>query len=332
MGDIAGNSKECRDHWLEQAIADPTTNCQHAGPGTGVNGAGTCGDACGKTTAELPAQAPPRVHFAFDPYSANRRRPRRAADNYCNLRKAYCGDTDWEACKTTCGAFATTGANHIGTGDTLQCRVSDARKHATPRARYWWMLDRFSRFSHHPYPPLQVTYGMTASSAVEAVSAAECAKSAPVSTHCADTCNTYCANFNSTCAVEMAFNDNTDCLLHCAAYPIGTTADTTGNTLGCRSYHLTLATDAAAATTHCPRASPYGIAADGSSPPTQDQSCGTACEHYCGMVMETCLGADAQYATTAECLDSCSYFPFDNADPAKLTLGAATGDTLQCRM
>jgi hypothetical protein len=130
----------------------------------------------------------------------------------------------------------------------------------------------------------------------------------------------------------MAFNDNTDCLLHCAAYPIGATTDTTGNTLGCRSYHLTLATNATAATTHCPHASPYGIAADGSSPPTQDQSCGTACEHYCGMVMETCLGADAQYAATAECLDSCSYFPFDNADPAKLTLGAATGDTLQCRM
>jgi hypothetical protein len=63
LGDIAGNSKECRDHWLEQAIADPTTNCQHAGPGTGVNGAGTCGDACGKTTAEPPAQAPPCVHL-----------------------------------------------------------------------------------------------------------------------------------------------------------------------------------------------------------------------------------------------------------------------------
>jgi hypothetical protein len=66
-------------------------------------------------------------------------------------------------------------------------------------------------------------------------------------------CATFCADYATTCAATVAFDD---CETACAGWAEGTEGDTSGNTLACRAYHLGAAsTDAA---THCPHAAADG--------------------------------------------------------------------------
>ena len=49
---------------------------------------------------------------------------------------------------------------------------------------------------------------------------------------------------------------------------------------------------------------------------------GQTCTAYCTAVMAACTGADQQYATTAECMNACSFFPAGTAaDTSGFTLG-----------
>jgi hypothetical protein len=126
------------------------------------------------------------------------------------------------------------------------------------------------------------------------------------------TCEDYCTTVTKNCADANAVYVSKDvCLAACKELPVGTTADTTGNTLGCRSYHAGAA--ASNATLHCPHAGPGGAG-----------YCGTNCEGYCNLAQAVC----STYQTQQDCLDICKTFkdmePFSAQD--------VSGNTLQCRL
>ncbi len=73
-------------------------------------------------------------------------------------------------------------------------------------------------------------------------------------------CEAFCPADLETCTgSNQQYADEATCLADCAAWPLGTVNDTTGNTLGCRIWHRALAaTSAASAVTHCPHSGPAG--------------------------------------------------------------------------
>jgi hypothetical protein len=92
------------------------------------------------------------------------------------------------------------------------------------------------------------------------------ASTAAATTHCphaniwsgGDTCGTGCDAFctiqNAVCTGANAqFAGPNDCLPKCSAWGVGKPTETSGNTLGCRQYHLgAAAASTAAAAMHCP--------------------------------------------------------------------------------
>jgi hypothetical protein len=105
------------------------------------------------------------------------------------------------------------------------------------------------------------------------------------------------------------------CLASCMAFPVGTAADTSGNTLGCRQYHAGAA--AMDPATHCPHAGPGG-----------DGVCGTACEGYCQIAKMYCTQANmaAVYTDDADCEATCKA----TKDDVKFNLGTQDGDHVAC--
>lgn len=74
------------------------------------------------------------------------------------------------------------------------------------------------------------------------------------------TCAAYCTRILSVCTGANAqYGDEAECAAVCTGFTVGTLGDTTGDTLGCRAYHLeNAAMSAAMATVHCPHAGPTG--------------------------------------------------------------------------
>jgi hypothetical protein len=137
----------------------------------------------------------------------------------------------------------------------------------------------------------------------------------------APTCSDYCTKIIAACGAgdggsRQQYSSADACNSYCstnAKWPVGTATDTSGNTLGCRSYH------AVAAMTnpilHCPHAGPSG-----------GNTCGSWCDNYCQLALANCTGANKLYDTTAACMTACAPlstqgFPND-----------ATGNTVQCRI
>lgn len=125
---------------------------------------------------------------------------------------------------------------------------------------------------------------------------------------CADYCTTLTANCTGA---NAQFGGMDRCLASCKAYPVGTAADMSDNTLGCRSYHAGAAK--ADPVTHCAHAGPGGAGV-----------CGANCDGYCQIAMMYCTSANMAevYKTLAECKTTCAGFP----DTAKFN---ATDTALQ---
>jgi hypothetical protein len=149
-------------------------------------------------------------------------------------------------------------------------------------------------------------------------------------------CSTYCTAIDSACTGAVNDQFGLNCLGTCAAYPLGTQADTSGNTLGCRNYHIqNITVRGQAAATHCPHTGPAGgpiAAATG--------TCGaTACENFCAMEAKVC-GTDAaqvtvagtvitnRYADTAACMTACTGF----TKTPEYSPSATMGNTFACRI
>jgi len=133
------------------------------------------------------------------------------------------------------------------------------------------------------------------------------------------TCAAYCTSVMTNCVGANAqYPDNATCLAVCANYPVGLDADTTGNTLGCRTYHAGAAASGAAL--HCPHAGPTG----GNSA----SFCGTACAAYCNITAGVCTGANAVVSDPTTCMGFCGTIPVSGT----FSLTNVTVDSLECRL
>ncbi len=152
------------------------------------------------------------------------------------------------------------------------------------------------------------------------------AGSAPLS------CSAYCTAIKAACTGANAqYATDAACMNACANIPLGTAADTMGNTVGCRTYHAGLA--ATTPNPHCWHAGPYGYGA-----------CGDECESFCLLATTWCTpaggfdGGAPPYASDSACTTSCAgYKQIDSAD-AGVGLdggfnaqGPGGGNTLDCR-
>ncbi len=114
----------------------------------------------------------------------------------------------------------------------------------------------------------------------------------------APTCAAYCTSIMSACTADhQQFTSADQCLASCKAYPVGTAADTSGNTLGCRAH---AATAAASDATQCTAAGPGGAG-----------KCGNDCDGFCQIAMMYCTAANsaAVYPDLATCKTTCAMFP-----------------------
>lgn len=114
------------------------------------------------------------------------------------------------------------------------------------------------------------------------------------------------------------YTDMGVCMKSCAAFPVGTDADTSGNTLGCRIYHAG-ASAGTGAPTHCPHAGPSG-----------GGLCGSYCEAYCNLTSLACTGSNAlSFTDYATCFAICN----NTYDQSGKTLPLDTsGATVQCKI
>ncbi len=132
------------------------------------------------------------------------------------------------------------------------------------------------------------------------------------------TCADYCAAITAACTGDQAqYSDESECYSYCSAwgaFPKGSVADTSGNTLGCRLYHAGVAATEAP-TIHCPHAGPSGGGV-----------CGNWCDGYCHLALKNCKGGNTLYASEADCQSACADFPATGSP------GDTGGDNVQCRI
>jgi hypothetical protein len=114
---------------------------------------------------------------------------------------------------------------------------------------------------------------------------------------------------------NQQYTDMNNCLNSCKAMPVGTSADSSGNTLGCRLTHANLAKSDPA--THCPHAGPGGAG-----------TCGTNCDGFCQIAMMYCTAANmaAVFTSLQDCQTQCAAFPND----VKFNIGVQDGSSTAC--
>lgn len=146
-------------------------------------------------------------------------------------------------------------------------------------------------------------------------------------------CATYCSHLATDCTAGNAQISAANCMGTCAAIPPGAQADTSGNTLGCRNYHLqNIEVRNMSAATHCPHAGPVGsLIATGST-----AVCGTsACADFCAMATKVC-GTDAAQVTGVTnrftdlnaCMTACGNF----ATTPEASPSVTSGNNFACRI
>ncbi|MBK8258750.1 MAG: hypothetical protein IPK82_39600 [Polyangiaceae bacterium] len=133
-------------------------------------------------------------------------------------------------------------------------------------------------------------------------------------------CDDYCATLATNCTGDQSqFGGDAECKAVCANYPVGMAADTSGNSLGCRTYHggTPASMDPG---THCPHAGPLGGGA-----------CGDDCDNFCDLAIAICGDqATPPYTDKDACLTACMGFPDTMTVP--YNAAATAGDSLACRM
>jgi len=130
----------------------------------------------------------------------------------------------------------------------------------------------------------------------------------------APTCNAYCNAITDKCtgALQQQYTLLTTCLAACPAFPVGTTADINGDTLGCR-YHRLLIGDP------CVQAGPSGGPSCGGDP----------CAPYCDLVLAACTAANSQYASRSACMTACASFNA-NSDAYNTSASGNTDQGINC--
>jgi hypothetical protein len=161
-----------------------------------------------------------------------------------------------------------------------------------------------------------------ANTPIDAPAAIDAAIDAPAAV---PTCAAYCTTIKANCTMAPSPGPNnrqyvmdSECMASCLGMPVGVSADTSGNTLGCRMYHAGAAGMgpdlAASAATHCVHAGPGGAGA-----------CGANCAGFCQIARRAC--GNTPYASDAACMTACMAF----TDTVKYSAPAA-GNNLACRL
>jgi hypothetical protein len=109
-------------------------------------------------------------------------------------------------------------------------------------------------------------------------------------------CDAYCDAISAACTGPNAqYSTRQRCLNACAAFPMGTAGDTSGNTLGCRLSHAQRA--GADAGAECEAAGPGGGGV-----------CGSNCDGFCQLVLKYCTGMNTVYPDSSSCESVCMSF------------------------
>lgn len=130
------------------------------------------------------------------------------------------------------------------------------------------------------------------------------------------TCSAYCTIYLDACQDFSEYANEQDCADNCAQWPVGTADDVGGDSLGCRTYHATVASSTDPSL-HCPHAGPSG-----------DMTCvddqAPQCELYCTRYFNNCEGDLNLWADRDECMTECAtWYPGQGTDDA--------GDSVGCR-
>jgi len=142
-------------------------------------------------------------------------------------------------------------------------------------------------------------------------------------------CAAYCTAVENACkGNNLQYNDNATCLAMCAKFTVGDAGSTSGNTLGCRAYHVGLAAQSGGnANTHCKHAGAYGFGGCGSENEVfcavYTAQCGTWGNGQCpnGFGNLNDVNGDPNLATTAGNNRDCREYHLEAAYKANDTAG-----------
>jgi hypothetical protein len=141
-------------------------------------------------------------------------------------------------------------------------------------------------------------------------------------------CAFYCGEVMANCTGANAqYPSMASCLAVCAALPVGTVDDTSGDTLGCRQ-HYGGAPAMGAPAVNCTNAGPTG--GDLNVPDGGTGVCGSGCQAFCDIVTATCTNLNQQFADTPVCLADCATYATLRSPPYSIA-DTVTND-FGCRM
>lgn len=228
---------------------------------------------------------------------------------WCGLLEKACPD-DFDDlagdCEGRCAALADDASFNVGaqyySGDTLQCRLIHVGAALSAPA------------GHCKHAAFNATETCVAGADEE------------------PTCQDVCRVTQNVCKDELAvWESEEQCLEACKVFDVGTGADMTENTVGCRKYHAGVAGSAPG--THCRHASPTGDGTCGTYS-ASDEKLGN-CESYCLLVEAACWEDPAYpFPSREDCENTCEAELANKGAKAGSNYTVATaesGDTLQCR-
>lgn len=127
-------------------------------------------------------------------------------------------------------------------------------------------------------------------------------------------CAYFCDVQGMKCAPDFAYPSLQACLDACVTWPVGTLADTTGDTLGCRLGYA----DKGESCINTTLSGGEQCVDDG------DPTCGL----YCATFLKNCVDFNP-YADEADCLKQCSgWLPGMDGDPSGNTVGCRLGQAV----
>jgi hypothetical protein len=130
------------------------------------------------------------------------------------------------------------------------------------------------------------------------------------------TCEAYCDIYETACKDFSEYDNEAACLAQCSQWPVGDPAAIDGDSLGCRTYHVTVASGTEP-NVHCPHAGPNGAGVCVSADPP-------LCADYCAVYFENCQDDLNLYNDMADCMAVCAtWYPG--------VKGEVVGDTVGCR-
>ncbi|MEM9458830.1 MAG: hypothetical protein AAGF11_31925 [Myxococcota bacterium] len=127
-------------------------------------------------------------------------------------------------------------------------------------------------------------------------------------------CSKYCGIYMGACQDFSEYANEQHCLEHCAQWPLGGPEDIDGDSLGCRTYHVTVASSTDPQL-HCPHSGPSGmhVCIDEGAPD---------CDLYCTRYFNNCEGDLNLWPDMDACTSTCrQWYPGQATDAGGHSIG-----------